>query len=146
MRNLGTWKKTCHFAHHKSHTDTLGREPGLPRWEAGDYNGLNHCTASVQMWMWTPTQTYGVAEHLCDSYHRRQRLTLSHVRLPARLTQEMDDSKVVSMLLYCVSQPMEWQSSAGDSYVIRPDAMMSFFLMLQGDWWFIHSTILSFSG
>jgi hypothetical protein len=26
----------CHFVHHKSHMDWAGREPGPPRWEAGD--------------------------------------------------------------------------------------------------------------
>jgi hypothetical protein len=26
----------CHFVHHKSHVDWPGREPGPPRWEAGD--------------------------------------------------------------------------------------------------------------
>jgi hypothetical protein len=25
-----------HFVHQKSHTDWLGREPGTPRWDAGD--------------------------------------------------------------------------------------------------------------
>jgi hypothetical protein len=27
----------CHFVHHKSHMDWPGREPGPPRWEAGDW-------------------------------------------------------------------------------------------------------------
>jgi hypothetical protein len=27
----------CHFVHHKSHMDWPGIEPGLPRWEAGDW-------------------------------------------------------------------------------------------------------------
>jgi hypothetical protein len=27
----------CHFVHHKFHIDWPGREPGPPRWEAGDW-------------------------------------------------------------------------------------------------------------
>jgi hypothetical protein len=27
----------CHSVHHKSYMDWLGREPGSPRWEAGDW-------------------------------------------------------------------------------------------------------------
>jgi hypothetical protein len=27
----------CHFVHHKSHMDWTGREPGLPRWQTGEY-------------------------------------------------------------------------------------------------------------
>jgi hypothetical protein len=35
----------CHYIHHKPHMDWPGREPGPPRWQAGD---LSHGTALYQ--------------------------------------------------------------------------------------------------